>query len=309
MRIGLALAICLIIAYLVISWFLSNLILHPESSLELTKTEIETEWGTTYEALVQLLPTPTEFSITTFDGLQLKGKYYALNDTPKCVIIGAHGWTSTWAGMLKYVPALADCDCDLVLYDHRGHGNSDTAYPTGGFNEAKDLLSITEWVQQEKEFTDKQVGWLGSSWGAATALIAGADKKKVGFIIVDAPFQDWYAAIFERVIKEYGSWTKILATGIMEIVNWRTGVDYKKASPILAAPHIEEPVLLIHSQMDNSTDSQQSVNISKQLNRQSTFHHLTWGGDHTKDVIINTDKFRGLITEFLKGLDGDFLKK
>ena len=147
--------------------------------------------------------------------------------------------TGTWAEMLKYVPTLEDCDCDLVLYDHRGHGESDVAYPTGGLNEAKDLLMITEWVQQQKGFTDKQVGWLGSSWGAATALLAGVHTKHIGFIIVDSPFQDWYSAIFERAIQDYGSWIKMVSTGMMKMVNWRTGIDYKKASPILATKHIE----------------------------------------------------------------------
>lgn len=298
-----------LVAYLAISWILSNLILYPESSLSITQSRIKTEWGTTYEQLLSQLPEPTEFSVQTFDGLALKGKYFASKEPAKCVIIAAHGWTSTWAGMLKYVPVLQDCACDLVLYDHRAHGESDKAYPTGGVNEAKDLLVLTEWVQKNKGFKDKEIGWLGASWGAATVLKAGSKKKKVGFIIADAAFQDWYSAIFERAIRDYGAWTQVVSTGVMQVVSWRTGVAYQEASPLLAAKDIEEPVLLIHSKMDSSTDSQQSVNIAKHLNKQSVFHHLTWGGDHTQDVLINKDKYRKLINDFLLKVDKRFLKK
>ena len=95
----------------------------------------------------------------------------------------------------------------------------------------------------------------------------------------------------------------------MEIVNWRTGIDYREASPLKATAKIKEPVLLIHSKTDASTDSQQSVNIAKNLNAKSTFHHLDWGGDHTKDVLINKERFRKVVKAFLKNIDERFLKE
>lgn len=309
MRYLLFLLVFFVISYLSISWYLSNLILFPESSLSSTQSWIAQEWGTTYEEIMVKLPEPQDFTVHSFDNTQLKGKYFAQNDTSTCVVIAAHGWTGTWAGMLKYVPVLEDCSCDLVMYDQRGHGASEKAFPTGSINESKDLIAITEWVQKKKGFTDQQVGWLGSSWGGAAALKAGATQKNVGFIIVDAAFQDWYSAIFERATRDYGTWTSIVSTGVMEVVNWRTGIDYRLASPLATADKISEPVLLIHSKMDASTGSQQSVNISKKLNAQSVFHHLTWGGDHTQDVLIHKEKFRTVVKDFLRKVDVNFLKK
>ena len=298
----------LAICYIGVSWALSIPILSPKSSLAISRSVIKADWGTTYEEMVKLLPKPTDFSVVSFDGVTLQGKYFAREDSPKYVIIAAHGWTCTWADMLKYVPTLADCPCDLILYDQRGHGLSDSAYPTGGINESKDLLAVTEWVQKNKGFQDQEVGWLGASWGGAAALQAGATEKNVGFIIVDAPFQNWYSAIFERAGRNYGAWTRFVSIGIMEIVNWRTGVDYRKASPLQAAKKITAPVLLIHSQMDTATDSQQSVNIAKNLNAKSVFHHLTWGGGHTLDVVIHQDKFRAIVNDFLKTVDKNLLR-
>ncbi len=300
--------ILLIIIYFSSAWFLSTQILSPESSLALSKEKIKTEWGTSYETMIDLLPAPVDFTINSFDGTSLKGKYFASEVTPKCVIIAPHGWTGTWAEMLKYVPVLSDCVCDLVLYDHRAHGDSGKAYPTGGINEAKDLLAVTEWVQKTRGFEDDKIGWLGSSWGASTVLKAGESGKQVGFMILDSPFQDWYSAIFERAERNYGAWTKFAAFGIMEIVNWRTGVDYRTASPLHSAKHINVPIFLIHSKMDNSTDSTQSVNIAKYLNTKSVFHHTTWGSGHTLDVVLHKEKFRKLVKDFLSTVDVQFIK-
>ena len=303
------LLILFIAGYAYLSWSFSNLILHPNSSMELTKSRITSNWGKSFDTIMDSLPSPSDFSVVSFDGIQIKGKYFQKADTTQCAVILAHGWTDTWAGSLKYVPVLEDCSCDLVFYDHRAHGESGGDFPTGGIKESKDLLAVTEWVQEKKGLSNQQIGWLGASWGAVAVLEAGADAKNVAFIIADAPFQDWYSAIFERAIRDYGFVVNVVSAGVMGMVNWRAGVDYREASALEAASKIEEPVLLIHSQTDRETNSQQSVNISKQLNpKNSTFHHLDWGGDHTRDVLFSTDRYKDLVNDFLKGVDERFLK-
>jgi uncharacterized protein len=296
----LALIICA--GYISISWVLSNRVLTPNATHDKTVEKIKIHWGTTYEEMMKLLPSPTDFSVSTFDGLTLQGKYFNVSDSASCAIIMAHGWGVTWANMLKYVPAISDCGCDIIIYDHRAHGESGGQYGTGGINEAKDLLTVTEWVQNQYGFADNQIGWFGSSWGAAAALIAGADEKNVAFIIADASFQDWYSAVFERAEKDYGKGIKLIAPGVMQVVNWRANVDYKEASVLNVAEKIEEPVLLIHSEGDQATASSQSVNISKKLNKNSVFHHTQWGNAHVMDVVNNQEEYRKLIKEFLIGV-------
>lgn len=60
--------------------------------------------------------------------------------------------------------------------------------------------------------------------------------------------------------------------------------------------------------MDLSTDIKQSINISKNLNNISEFHHLNWGGAHTLDVVLNKENFRKIVNDFLRKIDGSFLK-
>lgn len=306
-RFSLILLLFLIAAYAGICWMLSNRILSPNSSLERSKSRMQTSWGTSFEAMSEGLPEPIDVSVSSFDGVELKGKYFQRFDSAGCVMIVMHGWSGTWAGALKFAPVLSDCACDLVIYDHRAHGASGGEYPTGSIKESKDLLAMTDYIQQTYGFTDRQVAWVGESWGAATALMAGADEKNVAFIIADSPYQDWYTAVFERGIRDYGSAIDWLAPGVISVVEWRADVDFDQASPVLAASKIEEPVLLIHSQADSSTASWQSVNISKHLNAASQFHHLDWGGDHVEDVRIHKERYRELVNAFIGKVNPDFL--
>lgn len=73
---------------------------------------------------------------------------------------------------------------------------------------------------------------------------------------------------------------------------------------------VEEPVLLIHSQTDTETNSQQSIILSKKLqNNKSVFHHLDWGGDHSRDVYNNKDRYKVLVNDFLSSVDSSFVEQ
>ena len=297
----------IVVGYIFAAYVLSSLILEPQGSMDKTKAKIQSSWGTTYEAMVAPLPAPDTFSVAGDEGVRISGLYFPMADTASCAIIFAHGWSSNWAGMLKYASIFEDCGCHLVLYDHRGHGESGQAYATAGIREKEDLLRVTSWVENTFDLQSSQIGWVGASWGAATVLQAGAADEDVAFIIADAPFQDWYTAIFERGIKRFGSGVNLLSFGVMTAVNWRAGIDYHEASPLLAADKIREPVLLIHSKSDSKTNSQQSVHIAEKLNpTTSVFHHLDWGSDHNRDVLDHREQFIGLVASFLREKAGEF---
>ncbi len=297
--IGLLLTIAVI--YIGISYMLSNRVLTPlNTSLEEVAADMPEDWGTTFEEMMSLLPEPEVVNISGFEGIELHGQYFDVSEDDKCLFIFAHGWGRNWANMLKYYPMVDDCGCDVLMYDHRAHGASGGEYPTGGIKEAEDLLLVTEWASRNKGYKWNQMAWLGSSWGAAASLTAGATDKNPAFIVADAPFQNWYSAVFERAIKDYGSGIKAIAPGVMKVVNMRSGVDYKEASSVNKAKEIEEPVLLIHSQGDQETSSDQSVNIAEHLNGLSEFHHTQWGNNHVKDVLNNTQEMKDLLMNFIE---------
>lgn len=308
-RFLIALIVLLLIGYVFLSFSLSNRILFPVSSMDKMKNTIREEWGTTYEDIMAKMPEHESFKVDGVDGIKLSAKYFTKSDSSSCAIIFVHGWGELWAGMLKYVPTVSYCNCDYVFYDHRVHGESEGTFATGSIKESKDLWEVTKWVMENKGFTPDQIAWYGSSWGAATSIMAGADGEDIGVIIADAPFQDWYSAVFERGIKDYGSGIKLLSWGIMQTVNLRAGVNYKEASPLKNIAKVEEPVLLVHSKADSATNYLQSINLSKMLNDRSHFHLTQYGNDHVMDVINDTEAITSIIRIFLKEEAPQFLSE
>ncbi|MEM0940825.1 MAG: alpha/beta fold hydrolase [Bacteroidota bacterium] len=299
-KILITLFILLIALYVGISYTLSNRVLTPESSMERTLNDIPIYWNTTFEEMMSLLPKPEELTLQGYEEIPLHGQYFNVSDSAQCLFIFSHGWGRNWPNMLKYVPMVEDCRCDILMYDHRVHGGSGGKYPTGGIKESKDLIAVTEWANENKGYQWDQMAWFGSSWGGATVLTAGAEDQNVAFIVADSPFQDWYSAIFERAIEDYGSGIAFIAPGVMQVVNLRAGVDYKEANALEKTKEIVEPVLLIHSKGDPETNSVQSVNISKNLNEKSVFHHTHWGNKHVMDVVNNTNEMRKILMDFIR---------
>ncbi|HKK74736.1 MAG TPA: alpha/beta fold hydrolase [Saprospiraceae bacterium] len=299
-RIFFFLAILLILLYLGICWYFSNIILNPPQGDPLERTEkMLAIKGPNAQPINDWLSVPDTFSVKSVDDVSLRGWHFQA-DSAQCAIIMAHGWSTSRLAMIKYMYLFEDCGCDIVIYDHRGHNKSDDAYATGGIMEAKDLLRITEWTQQRTGFSNQQIGWLGVSWGGATVLQAGAEEENVAFIISDSPFQDWHSAVLERAIRDYGAWINIFVPTIKALVSLRASVHFSGASSLLRAPDIDEPVFLIHSKADSATASWQSVNIAEKLNPDlSIFHHTEWGNDHAADISNNPAEFKVLVDQFI----------
>lgn len=306
-RILLSVFSLLFVLYLGGSWYFSNLILNPPpGDLQARSEQMRAIDGPAAQPINDWLSIPDTFTVKGADGIQLRGWHFKA-DSAQCAVIMAHGWSTSRLAMLKYIPLFADCGCDMVLYDHRGHNSSDKAYATGGILESKDLLRVTDWTREQTGLTMQQIGWLGVSWGGATVLQAAAVEKEVAFVVSDSPFQDWHSAVLERAIRDYGRWINAFVPTIKGLVDLRAGVQFAAASALVAAPEIEAPVFLIHSRADAATASSQSMNIAAQLNpARSIFHHTEWGNDHAADISNNPDEFKALVDQFMADQVRDF---
>lgn len=300
----LTIALTILIAlYLGITWFFSGLILHtPDRDVALVYQMNAERWNIDLDSLRQTLPTQEEVAfVSPYDGITLKGWLFR-PDTVRCGVVFAHGYSMNRANMLKYTPIFDSCGCALLLYDHRGHGESaPEAYGSGGFHEATDFLAANEFMRQTTGLAQERIGWFGESWGGATVLLAAAREgtPKPAWVVSESSFADWESAVMERGLKEYGAGLNVLTPGAFFWTGIRGGLDFDEASPLLAAPSIVTPTLLLHSAADTFTYPVQFDQLEAAFDPAVvTAKKLDWGAWHAHNIIWRRTEYTRLVLDF-----------
>lgn len=246
------------------------------------------------------LPAPEETAIPG-DEVTLAGWYFANPAEGDCGVILLHGHTGSRYGMLKYAPLFWPLGCDLLLYDHRFHGASTGDHGTYGFYERRDALAALAWLQQRTGLQADQIGLLGESYGAATALQAGPLAPDLAFVAADSSYRDLPTVIADQAVQRFGGWTQLFVPGALAIAGLRADFAPSQVSPLLAAAQMDTPVFLSHSASDEYTLPQHSVDIAAQLPAVlcSRLHLTDWGARHGNSINDDFAAYQAHFQEFL----------
>ena len=150
------------------------------------------------------LPEPSgscrrELTFYTSDGVFLRGEFWAQPDQAPTVVI-CHGYRIT-RSYLRPVAALQyKLGYNVLLFDFRGHGESESKATTGGNAEVRDLQAALIAASQQPETIPGKIIIYGFSMGAAVALLT-PPHPQVAAIIADSPY-----ARSDEVIRRFVHW-------------------------------------------------------------------------------------------------------
>lgn len=280
--------------YLAGSWYFSGIIVKFQAqSLEEQRAEHgnPADYG---------LPAPEEVTIPA-DGVTLAGWYFDNPAGGDCGAILLHGHTGSRYGMLEYAPLFWPKGCDLLLYDHRFHGASTGDYGTYGYYEKLDALATVDWFEQRTGLQPGQIGLLGESYGAATALQAAPSIPELAFVAADSSYEDLQTIIGDQGAQRFGGWTRLFVPGALALSGLRANFAPSQVSPLLAAPQIAAPVFLSHSATDQYTLPRHSQDIAAQLPAAlcQRLHLTDWGSEHAASIKDDFAAYQAQFEEFL----------
>lgn len=124
----------------------------------------------------------------TFPGLEFRVPA-APPPVPRGTVVLLHGWMMHGDSMLPWALRLGQAGYRTIAIDLRNHGRSGTAPSGYGTREAKDVVDVVEALRARGEVVGP-LHVLGVSYGAATAIFAGADRAvrdMVPYMLDDAP--------------------------------------------------------------------------------------------------------------------------
>ena len=192
-------------------------------------------------------PTPAErgmaykdVSFRTRDGLTLRG-WWVPGTRPESVVM-IHGLSNNRTEPLDKAGYLHQAGYNLLVFDLRGHGQSDGGGTTMGYREPEDARAA---VAEARSLAPGPVALFGYSLGASIAVEEGSADPGVSVVVEDSGFSsvgDVFVARFSHVTGLPGvPWAAALvAFGQADI-----GTSLWAVQPLADAARLRKPLLAI----------------------------------------------------------------
>ncbi|MBE5804354.1 MAG: alpha/beta hydrolase [Clostridiales bacterium] len=228
-----------------------------------------------------------DVTIEAFDGKRLHGRY--LNRENSKLMILAHGYRTR--PEINFAPQIQDFlaqGFDLLLIDHRAHGQSQGLFGSMGSLEGRDVLSWIDWAPYE------QVVVYGVSMGCAAVGHASGKIRdgKVRGLIMDCGFSNFY----DELNYKCDLW-KMKKTGFANAENLLAKLFLRvdlKENTASSLKRCKVPIFFIHGALDDEVPVQElyrqyeaCASARQSLVIENAHHALAYamGGERSRQAI------------------------
>jgi pimeloyl-ACP methyl ester carboxylesterase len=144
-----------------------------------------------------------EVGFESTDGLALRG-WWVPGDNPSRAIVLVHGLEGNKAGeqVLRAASVYSGAGYGVLMFDLRGHGESEGKRTTVGYQEVRDVLGALRWLE-ERGFEPAEVVLHGWSMGGA-AVLRSAPGTGVAAIVEESGYADLPLLLRDRLAESSG---------------------------------------------------------------------------------------------------------
>lgn len=244
----------------------------------------------------KLLTDGRSVSLTSRDGLHLHGTYVDGGSTKTAVFL--HGYRADYlACCAVQAAAFRREGYNVLLIQHRAHGESGGDHTTLGLEEQFDLLDWVDWVRRETN--TEQIVIYGVSMGGTTAAYAAdrLDPAAVRVIVVDCGFSSPYDQIaWDGRRRGIPSW------GVMPVIRLlakgQLNVDIK--TPVTEAlSRTAIPCFFLHGTDDLTVPYPQGVANYESCASDKELFSVP-GGGHTVSYMAGGEACRKALFDFVR---------
>ncbi len=190
------------------------------------------------------------------DGVILRG-WYAVPSAagpqpagPARAVVLLHGFGSTRRQMLARAGWFHQLGFAVLLYDARGHGESEGTRVSAGWFETADLAGALACLRTRGY---RDIGLVGVSQGAATITLAADRLRGVRWIALESMYPTLRDALDRRFRLSFHLPGWLAGALFVPFAEWRLGLDIDTVAPRDHIARLPCPVYVMHGDADRHT--------------------------------------------------------
>ncbi|MDW8297881.1 MAG: alpha/beta fold hydrolase [Anaerolineae bacterium] len=224
------------------------------------------------------------------DGLRLDGWWIPAPQLTKRTVVICHGREGSRERELPHAQTLHAAGFNVLMFDFRAHGRSEGQHVTFGMYEKDDLLGALDFLAERGIL---QVGVLGFSLGATTAIIAAAISDRIAAIVAEGTVVRLKRTLARR-LRRYSvpfplGW--LLAAWALALAAAITRGRMDQTDAIRWIEHIRAPILLIHGTHDDLISATEITELAARCSSQVVVWQVE-GAAHHQAAQVASEAFR-----------------
>jgi uncharacterized protein len=237
-----------------------------------------------------------EVRIPTVRGRHLFGWLLPAPDARRTLVV-LHGWGGNAEQMLPMAAPFHAAGFNVLLFDARNHGNSDSDTFSSLPRFAEDLGMAIVWLRHHQARRAECIAVLGHSVGAGAVLFEASRNPEIAAVISVAAFAH-PAQVTEASVRHLHLPRPITAL-IIRYVEWLIGHPFETIAPMNTVTRITCPVLLVHGSDDRVVPLGDAHSIHKRCRDPQTRLLEIEGAGH--DSADRIEEHVGELLAFLQG--------
>ena len=243
-----------------------------------------------------------DVSFKSTDGLLLKGWWFPVPSADRAVVIvhgrGANRIKSSFDPQ-KIAQFLLASRYSVLLFDLRGHGESEGLRYSLGEYEPRDVVAAIDFAQRKAGIDRKRVAIIGESMGGGSAIMTVKADPTIGPVITDSAFADGSTVVGE-VAPNYTGLPGWFTPGIVLMSRVFFDLDLSVIKPAeVVRDHPERAWLFIQCENDTTVFRHHGVELKAASANPQTELWLVPGCEHVKAFDTHTVEWEQRVLAFL----------
>ncbi len=201
----------------------------------------------------------------TVDGLTLRGWFIPAEQPSTRTLLICHGLGGNRSLFLPYVAVGDALNANVLLFDFRGHGDSEGHTVSFGYRERLDVLAAVDYLRRQRPEQARSVLGLGVSMGSSGLIAAAAEvEPPLAGVIIDSGFAS-ASELTDSILRVVPEPLRSGLAGVgMPVASLHAGCWLPDVRPVEQIGRLRAPVLFIHARGDDMIPVAQGLRLHEQ---------------------------------------------